>query len=265
MLPRALRGLLALAVTGAAFALPVVVASPAEAASGACTRGTGVTVVVNSQVRCDATPGGFARDSFTGEGFALEDVPGQTGAVCRIDGFPSDNRCFETDAYWALFVSDPGSGTWRYASVGVNGQRVKAGTWVAFVWQSSATRTAPSVTPVGPAPAAPAPADPGTSGGGSGGGGTGGTGGGSGSPTTAPTMPGPSATPTESAAPTETPADGQSSSPGDAVDGDERESTSAEVAEREGGSVWGLLLAVVVIGLMGAAVVLVRRRRQGGA
>ncbi len=255
-----LRRLLALLLVGAAVALPAVVASPASAASGACPRGTGVTVVVNSQVRCDPSPGGFARESFADAGFGLEDLPDQPGAVCRIDGFPGDGRCFETDAYWGLFVSDGASGSWRYASVGVDGQRVSAGSWVAFVWQGSASRKAPSQTPVGPVPAAPAPGDgsSGTSGSGSGGDGGGGA-------TSAPdpsttATPTPTPTPTESVPPTDAPTDGVRDSAGD-----QRRNTSAEVDDAGGGGPWGILLAVLAIaGLGGAAVVVQRRRSAGG-
>lgn len=257
------RRLLVLLVMAAAVALPAVAASPAGAASGACPRGTGVTVVVDGQVRCDPTPGSFARESFADAGFSLADVPDQPGAVCRIDGFPGDGRCFETDAYWALFFSKPGSGTWQYASVGVNGQRVSAGSWVAFVWQDSASRKAPSQTPLGPVPAAPAPGE------GSGtapGGGSGSGSGGGGEASSSPGPSDPSATPTPTPDPTESvpPTDAPAGSAGDSAT-DERRNTSAEVSDTGGGGPWGIVLAVLAIaGLGGAALVLQRRRSAGG-
>lgn len=256
-----LRRLLALLVMGAAIAVPAAVASPASAASGACPRGTGVTVVVDGQVRCDPTPGSFARESFADVGFSLADVSDQPGAVCRIDGFPGDGRCFETDAYWALFVSKSGSGTWQYASVGVDGQRVAAGSWVAFVWQGSASRKAPSQTPLGPVPAAPAPGEgSGTAPGGSGGSGGGGGAPGAPDPSETPTTPTPTPTPSESVPPTDAPTEGA----GDSA-ADERRNTSAEVEGDDGGGPWGIVLAVLAIaGLGGAALVLQRRRSAGG-
>lgn len=257
-----LRRLLVLLVMGAAVTLPALVASSASAASGACPRGTGVTVVVDGQVRCDPTPGSFARESFADAGFTLADVPDQPGAVCRIDGFPGDGRCFETDAYWGLFFSKPGSGTWQYASVGVNGQRVSAGSWVAFVWQSSASRKAPSQTPLGPVPAAPAPGDGSGTAPDGGSGGSGASGGASSAPdpSAAPTTPTPTPTPSESVPPTDAP----SGSAGDSA-ADERRNTSAEIDDTGRGGPWGIVLAVLAIaGLGGAALVLQRRRSAGG-
>ena len=257
--------LLALVVLGAAAVLPVALVAPAQAASGACERGTGVTVVVNSTVRCDPTPGSNARESFAEVGFRLEDVPGQTGAVCKIDGSPGDNRCFETDAYWALYVSDGTSGSWRYASTGVNGVRVPAGTWAAFVWQGSTTRTAPSMTPIGPA-AAPAPAQPGNGSGSGSGSGTA-PGPGQPSPGAATSTASPEAAATPDASTTPDPTATTSDQPGAVANDDTegRDASATSAATDDGGGPWGAIVAVLALAGLGGAAFLVQRRRSAGA
>ncbi len=151
--------MLAAVLLGAAAGV-VAVAAPAHAA--ACSPGTGVTVVVNSGVRCDADGGTGERatTNFADAGHSLTFASRSGGFVCRVDGQPSDDPCTEAspaDAYWALFWSDGSSGTWSYASLGVSSLRVPKGGAVAFVFQRSSSKTFPSV----PAPVATPTASPG--------------------------------------------------------------------------------------------------------
>lgn len=149
----ALRGLVvaALTVVGLTGA-----SAPAQAA--ACTRGTGVTVVVNSSVSCVNSAGGNAYSMFQAAGHQMRDMQQQPGFVCQIDGAPAGHPCVRpgTGAYWALFWSNGTSGSWTYSQSGVRSLSIPDGGWVAFVYQSSTSP--PGVNPIGPAPATrPAP------------------------------------------------------------------------------------------------------------
>jgi len=134
-------------------------AAPAQAA--ACTRGTGVTVVVGSSVKCHVGGGGNTADvSFGAVGHKLTYASRSPGFVCRVNDSPASDPCVNTspaDAYWGFFVSDGTSGKWTYAKLGVRSQSVKKGGWVAFVFQSSNSKTYPSMTPLGPTPPKPKP------------------------------------------------------------------------------------------------------------
>lgn len=152
---------MAAALLGVA-ALPAALASPAAAA--ACTGSQGVTVVVGTDVRCDADGGGRAASNFTDVGHKLTYATRAAGFVCRVNGAPASDPCVEAspvDAYWALFWSDGTSGEWVYSSLGVTSLRVPQGGSVAFVFQGSTSRTWPSVRPRVPgatsAPASPRP------------------------------------------------------------------------------------------------------------
>lgn len=153
-------GVLAAVLLGTAASM-VGVAAPAHAA--ACAPGTGVTVVVNSGVRCDPDGGTGERASknFADAGHSLSFASRSGGFVCRVDGQPADDPCTEaspSDAYWALFWSDGTSGTWAYASLGVGSLRAPKGGAVAFVFQKSESKTFPAV----PAPVAAPPSSPGS-------------------------------------------------------------------------------------------------------
>ncbi len=147
---RPLVRLLAAALLGAV----VVVGLSAPAQAAACPAGTGVTVVVNTSVRCDADGGGRASSNFSDAGHQLSFASRSAGFVCRVDGYPAADPCTDaspSDAYWALFWSDGTSGKWVYSSLGVGALKVPAGGGVAFVFQNSGTKTWPSVA----APTAP--------------------------------------------------------------------------------------------------------------
>lgn len=157
----------AVALTAAAWvALPGGLAGPA--AASACTSDAGVTVVVDYnelggiQAGCASGSGGkTADDAFADAGFTLSYVRDDpsNGFVCRVAGLPSGSVCGNTppaDAYWGLWYSDGTSGTWSYASRGVNQLKVPDGSFVAFAWHQGGGRAeAPGVAPRRSAPPAP--------------------------------------------------------------------------------------------------------------
>lgn len=152
---RIIRALAAL-VIGAAGG---TVLSTGAAFAAACPVGTGVTVVVNSSVSCDANGGSPASSNFAGAGQSLKYASRQPGFVCRVNGAPANDPCVNAspaNAYWGLFWSDGKSGTWNYSSLGVGSLKVPKGGWVAFKFQSSNSRTNPGVRPY-TAPPAPKP------------------------------------------------------------------------------------------------------------
>lgn len=135
-----------------------VAASPASAAS--CATASGVTVVVDFQELgggvqqlCDAGGSGkYASTVFGESGFSLTRVQREQGFVCRVNNAPSSAQesCVNTppaDAYWGLWWSNGTSGTWTYASAGVDSQKVPAGSSVALSWNGSSTKSPPRSTP----------------------------------------------------------------------------------------------------------------------
>ncbi|MGA8987239.1 MAG: hypothetical protein WB461_04365, partial [Aeromicrobium sp.] len=133
------------------------VVSSGVAFAAACPSGTGVTVVVNSSIRCDSSGSSPAASNFTRAGHSLNSA---RGFVCDIDGYPSSAPCRGTapaDHYWGLFWADGKGGGWNYASVGAYSLKVPSGGWVAFKFQNSSSKSYPGVRPY-PAPPAPAPA-----------------------------------------------------------------------------------------------------------
>jgi hypothetical protein len=202
-IPRAVRGLPAAALVGAAaVTLP---AAPAHAA--ACSPGVGVTVVVEfgalgggNPVACDPGGAGDAADDVTERvGFALDPVASQPGFVCRVDGKPASDPCQRTppqNAYWGLFWSD-GKGGWKYSSTSAGSLEVPAGGSIGWRWQDGGGTDYPATAPnqgSAPEPEPKPEPQPGRQdkpeGGGSGGGG------GQEQEPEAPTEPVPPATPT---------------------------------------------------------------------
>lgn len=136
-----------------------LVVSSGAAFAAACPAGTGVTVVVNSSVQCDANGGGSAASNFGDTGHSLTDARRQPGFVCRVDGAPASDPCVNAsppDAYWGLFWANGTGGGWNFASQGAYSLTVPKGGWVAFAFQNSNSRTSPGVTPY-TAPPAPKP------------------------------------------------------------------------------------------------------------
>lgn len=265
----------------------VLVQAPAQAV--ACAPGTGVTVVVNGSIRCDPDGGGVALNNFRDAGHALRYATQAPGFVCRVDGAPASDPCTvasPSDAYWGLFWSDGTSGTWTYASLGVASLRVPTGGSVAFIFQSSASRTWPSVSPpvraaepapkpggggsappskekprrsappkAGGPPARTAPNRPGA--------------------TTAPTSPtpsspsasteptdGPSASPSTTTPPTKAPASDDATVAGSAGTTSDGLVTVADADEQDGTSPAAAVAAGLVVVVLAAAGALVWRRRR---
>lgn len=142
--------------------LPIVALNtlvmPEVASASGCAAGSGVTTVVGSTVRCASGGSRSAASAFSATGHSLTRVQRQPGFVCKVDGYPSSS-CVNTpptNAYWGLFWSDGKSGTWSYASVGVDSLKIPAGGWVGFAFQSGSGRTYPGATPR----SAPAPTKP---------------------------------------------------------------------------------------------------------
>jgi hypothetical protein len=139
--------------------------SPAGAASGYCS-GSGINAVVDFgalgggiQKFCD--PGGDGKTAgqvFEDVGAHLTRVSNYQGAVCRVEGEPSNASCTSmppADAYWGLFWSD--GKTWSYSSSGVDGLKVPDGGTVAFAWQASSKKRNPGTAPASPTRSKPTP------------------------------------------------------------------------------------------------------------
>ncbi len=132
-------------------------ATTAPAAATACTDAGGITVVVDTgslpgsvSQTCVASGGGDAAALFAAAGHSLERVQRFPGAICRVDHQPESAGCVNmppTNAYWGLFWSNGTSGTWVYASEGVDSVSVPAGGSVAFAWQASSSRRNPAAAP----------------------------------------------------------------------------------------------------------------------
>ena len=155
----------ALVAVGLVLGVPAVapVGTAAQAASGRCEPGTGVTVVVDFgglgggvPIGCDPSGGGKAASQVVpAAGFSVTYVNGQP-FVCRIDGKPSADAesCQRTppaDAYWGLFWSDGESGTWTYSSQGIASLKVPEGGSIGLRWQDGGDREQPGAAPT-PAP-----------------------------------------------------------------------------------------------------------------
>lgn len=159
--------LLLAVVAGVVTALSALVGvAPAEASG--CTSSHGVTVVVDYASlgggvvsRCLPDGGGKAAASlFSGAGFALTRVQQFPGAVCRVSGKPAADPCVQmppATAYWGLFWSSGTSGTWTYATEGVDGLTIPEGGYLGFAWQHGG-RTTPGLAPA-PHPT-PTPSSP---------------------------------------------------------------------------------------------------------
>ena len=144
-------------VAAAALAAAASVAVPLPAATAAtCSSSDGVSVVVDfkdlgggAQSSCVSGGSTEAAALFGAAGFELARVQRQQGFVCRVDGKPTSDPCVTTppsSAYWGLWWSDGKSGSWTYATTGVDELSIPEGGYVAFSWNSG-TRSAPGITP----------------------------------------------------------------------------------------------------------------------
>ncbi len=150
----------------------VLLPAPARAAS--CGSADGVTVVVDLArsggsgitTSCVADGGGDAASQlFVDAGHELTRVSSQPGAVCKVDGYRTQDACQQMpagSAYWGLFWSD-GDGGWVYSQEGVDNLNVPDGGWVAWAWQNGGSYDYPGVAPASnadsPSPS-PSPSHP---------------------------------------------------------------------------------------------------------
>lgn len=148
------RSRLAALVAAILVAAAGLVGLTATPASAALCSGSGVNVVVDFgalgggvQKACD--PGGAGKPGqqvFPAAGFTLDYL--QPGYVCQVSSKPAQGKpCQATDAYWGLFWSDGKSGKWSYATQGVGSQSAPEGGFLAFAWQSSASKRQPATSP----------------------------------------------------------------------------------------------------------------------
>jgi hypothetical protein len=273
-----------------AAAAGLVVPPPAGAAT--CGGAGGVSVVVDFhqlgglESACDAQGGGrTAAQQMTDVGHVLTRVQRQPGFVCRVDGKPKSDPCVDippSDAYWSLWWSDGKSGSWTYASVGVDSLKVPSGGYVALSWQGTSGKAPPRVSPTphaapssapsshptsAPPSSPPSSAPPSTT---------------SAVPGTGPTSSGPSA-PRSTAKqahaghrhPSSSPKADQrrrtasaSTSPGPATtQADGALDPAASTSESRGSGLpgWVAPAAVVLVFAAAGTVLVVRRRRSGGA
>ncbi|ANH38846.1 hypothetical protein I601_2428 [Nocardioides dokdonensis FR1436] len=156
----------ALVVAGAGAVPLVVGASGAEAAT--CSGAGGISVVVdfNSLGGADRTGcvtdrgGSSAATVLSAAGVDLTRARNQPGFVCRVEAVPADDPCVNAspaDAYWSLWWSDGSSGSWSYASLGVDQLKIPEGGSVAFAWDDQEGQVAPGTPPPTKPKPAPAP------------------------------------------------------------------------------------------------------------
>lgn len=231
----------ALAATTLVAAAGLAVAPGAAAA--ACAPGDGVTVVVDyarsggsgTAVSCVGDGGGQSASTLFGSaGHDLTRVSSQPGAVCKVDGYRTQDACQRmppANAYWGLFWSD-GEGGWVYSQEGVDNLDVPAGGSVAWAWQNGGGYDYPGVAPTqqtepaeGPTPSQPPAGDGGGSSGGNGGSGGGSGPSGSGTPDASATT-SPTGTPSASA-------DGDRRGRGRAADAGTRDRPGPDEAQRQ--------------------------------
>ena len=209
----------------------------APAATAATCSGAGVSVVVDfkglgggQQTGCVTGKGGSSAATILGAaGVELTRARNQPGFVCRVQQVPASDPCVNaspSDAYWALWWSDGSSGSWSYASLGVDQLEIPEGGSVGFAWDDQSGQVEPGTAPP-KAPAAspsPSPSSPSSQAGQGSQGGQGGQGAGGGG--TSPTAPAPTAgSASAGAAAGEEPADGS--------DQQEERADEAEKAQKD--------------------------------
>ena len=171
MIVRRRRSLLLVAAVLAVGSLLAPGHAPSTAGSdGACPGTTGVTVVVDYQalgggivVRC---AGGSPSTGFAAlkkAGFAVEEVSGMPGFLCRIDGHPGLERedCIGTppgSAYWSYWHASRG-GTWKVSAEGGGTRTPPPGSVEGWSFSDDGSPGAASPPGIDP-PAKPKPASP---------------------------------------------------------------------------------------------------------
>jgi hypothetical protein len=145
----------------------IAFANGARAATSACTRSSGVTVIVEytrGTIERGCAPGHPANGlaALRAAGFAVDGTAQYGDAfVCRIDGNPSDQPCTSTppaNAYWAYSHARATDAGWTYWSVGASESDPQPGSIDAWAFGADVR---PSVSPAAVAPpAAPPPTRP---------------------------------------------------------------------------------------------------------
>lgn len=152
------RRALQVAVAALVVATTALVLPSEPAAAAGCSSADGVSVVVDFhelgggvRTGCVADGGGKSAAALLGAaGFPLTFVQRQPGFVCRVSGQPASDPCVNTppaDAYWGLYWSDGSTGSWTYSTLGVGSLTVPDGGSVALSWTGSSGRSQPGVAP----------------------------------------------------------------------------------------------------------------------
>ena len=140
----------------------------APAATAATCSGAGVSVVVDfkglgggQQTGCVTGKGGSSAATILGAaGVELTRARNQPGFVCRVQQVPASDPCVNaspSDAYWALWWSDGSSGSWSYASLGVDQLEIPEGGSVGFAWDDQSGQVKPGTAPPKAPAASPSP------------------------------------------------------------------------------------------------------------
>ncbi|MDO3394847.1 hypothetical protein QWJ41_03890 [Nocardioides sp. SOB44] len=140
----------------------------APAATAATCSGAGVSVVVDfkdlgggQQTGCVTGKGGSSAATILGAaGVELTRARNQPGFVCRVQQVPASDPCVNaspSDAYWALWWSDGSSGSWSYASLGVDQLEIPEGGSVGFAWDDQSGQVEPGTAPPKAPAASPSP------------------------------------------------------------------------------------------------------------
>ncbi len=253
-------------LAGTALAVP---AGPASAA--ACSNTTAVTVVVDfaslgggTQTRCTGVDPPSGLVALRDAGFTPTRAAQQPGYfVCRIDGKPASDPCQRTSpasAYWSYWHAKRG-GSWTYSSAGAADYDPPAGTvegWAFGAGKPPSSAPPPAAAPAPSPSPSPTRSRPAT-------------------PLSAPASPPPAAaSPTSaasaaaapvSAAPNPSPAASRSPSPDASASASDAPLVTSfgGPADPPQSSSRGPLLAAGLVALLlaGAAVAVVRRRRDG--
>ena len=157
------RGLRAAAIIALSASGLVAFGAAARASASACTRTSGVTVVVEytrGTIERGCAPGHPANGlaALKAAGFSYDGTAQYGDAfVCRIDGDPSDQACASTpppNAYWAYYHARATDAGWTYWGVGAAQSAPAPGSIDAWAFGANVR---PSVAPgaVAPPPAPP--------------------------------------------------------------------------------------------------------------
>lgn len=249
-----------------------MLASPAQAASGACTSDKGVTVVVDYgplgggvDIRCAANADGSGLSALHAAGFSTQGtIKDGPGVVCRINHRPSaaQEKCQTTpprSAYWHYWHASNG-GSWAYSQSGAANRRVSQGGFEGWTFTSAKPGVRPVRSGGSGADAAGASGSAGSADGSSGSGASGATGGDE--VLKKPSSSKDSALPQPKPRSKKTASEPSVDSSGEASSAKTRDTTATTDAGGNSATPW--IAGAVILALVGAiAATLIRRRRQG--